>query len=442
MVHLRSRGQGTAASDGHAVNAPAPDDNDSSLAAFYRQMAPRERRTFWTCFSGWGLDALDFMIYPLVIGTITVMWQVEPGMAGLAVTVTLLTSAIGGWLAGYLADRIGRVRTLQITVGWFCLFSLVCAVTRNFDQLMIARGLLGFGFGGEWAAGAVLIGETVRPAYRGRAVGSVQSAWGVGWGAAVLLQAITFSLLPPHLAWRAMFAAGAVPAVMLIYARRYVHEPRIAEHALGAGSHHAQAPSLWEIFSGPRLRTTLLGALFVMGCQGGYYAISTWIPTFLKTERHLSVINSTGYLGFLIAGSIAGYLTGAWISDRFGRKTLFVSFSVIAIVAVLAYTQLTIGNDVMLWLGFPLGFFGSGYLAGVGPFLTELYPTRLRGSGQGFCYNFGRGMGALFPTLVGLFAKHLGLASAIAIFAVFAYALMLASVALLPETRGIALEDI
>ncbi|CAB3762196.1 Inner membrane metabolite transport protein YdjE [Paraburkholderia humisilvae] len=208
------------------------------------------------------------------------------------------------------------------------------------------------------------------------------------------------------------------------------------------GAQRAQRPSFFEIFSGPQLRTTVLGAIFVMGCQGGYYAISTWIPTFLKTERHLSVINSTGYLGFLIAGSIAGYLTGAWISDRFGRKTLFVSFAVVAIVSVLAYTQLTISNDVMLWLGFPLGFFGSGYLAGVGPFLTELYSTRLRGSGQGFCYNFGRGMGALFPTLVGVFSKHFGLATAIAIFTVLAYALMLASITLLPETRGIALEDV
>ncbi|MFC0397679.1 MFS transporter [Paraburkholderia rhizosphaerae] len=417
--------------------------NDTSLAAFYRQMSASERRAFWTCFFGWGLDALDFMIYPLVIGTITVMWHVEPGIAGLAVTVTLLTSAIGGWLAGYLADRIGRVRTLQITVGWFCFFSLVCALAQNFDQLLIARGLLGFGFGGEWAAGAVLIGETIRPAYRGRAVGSVQSAWGVGWGAAVLLQAIMFSLLPPHLAWRAMFAAGAIPALMLIYARRYVHEPRIAERARGTSADTpARAPSLFEIFSGPHLRTTVIGAIFVMGCQGGYYAISTWIPTFLKTERHLSVINSTGYLGLLIAGSVSGYLTGAWISDRFGRKTLFVSFAVIAIISVLAYTQLAISNDAMLWLGFPLGFFGSGYLAGVGPFLTELYPTRLRGSGQGFCYNFGRGMGALFPTLVGVFSKHFGLATAIAIFAVFAYALMLASVTLLPETRGMVLEDL
>ena len=140
-----------------------------------------------------------------------------PASAGLAGTVTLLASAIGGWLGGYLSDHIGRVRTLQITIIWFSLFSLVCAVVQNFEQLLIARAVLGLGFGGEWAAGAVLMGETIRPQYRGRAVGSVQSGWAVGWGLAVLSQAILFSLMPAETAWRWMFVIGALPALLVFY---------------------------------------------------------------------------------------------------------------------------------------------------------------------------------------------------------------------------------
>ena len=112
---------------------------DTSLLAFYRDMNLAERRTFWACAGGWALDGMDFMIYPLVIGTIIALWKVDPGTAGLAGTVTLLASAVGGWLGGYLADRIGRVRTLQLTILWFSFFSLVCAVVQNFDQLLIAR---------------------------------------------------------------------------------------------------------------------------------------------------------------------------------------------------------------------------------------------------------------------------------------------------------------
>ncbi len=413
-----------------------PSTTDHSLTGFYKVMNPKEKKTFWGCFMGWALDGMDFMIYPLVIGTIIALWQVDRGLAGLAVTGTLLASAIGGWVAGYMADRIGRVRTLQITILWFSSFSLVSAFAQDFNQLMVARALLGFGFGGEWAAGAVLMGETIRAEFRGRAVGSVQSAWAVGWGAAVVLQAITFSLLPEDLAWRAMFALGFLPALLLIYVRRHIEEPEIAKAARAQLAKEDKSPSILEIFKPELLKTTVLASLLTMGAQGGYYAITTWVPTFLKTERKLTVIGSTGYLSLLILGSFVGFLFGAWMADRYGRRKLFITFSIGAICLVLAYTQWEITNEMMLWLGFPLGFFASGYFSGLGAFLTELFPTRLRGSGQGFCYNFGRGMCALFPALVGYFSSQYGLAAAIAVFAVIAYGVFLAAALLLPETRG------
>jgi MFS family permease len=409
---------------------------DTSLLAFYRDMNLPERRTFWACAAGWALDGMDFMIYPLVVGTIIAMWKVDPGSAGLAGTVTLLASAIGGWLGGYLADRIGRVKTLQLTILWFSFFSLVSAFVQNFDQLIVARALLGLGFGGEWAAGAVLMGEAIRPQYRGRAVGSVQSGWAVGWGLAVLSQAILFSWLPPDVAWRWMFAIGALPALLVFYLRRYVTEPEISAATRVKQAASGHRPALWEIFSGPILKTTLLASLMVTGCQGGYYAITFWVPRFLTVERKLSVVSSTGYLAALIIGSFVGYLVGAWLADRIGRRNLFLTFSLGAIAVVLLYTQLPLTNEILWLLGFPLGFFASGYFSGVGAFLTELFPTRLRGSGQGFSYNFGRGIGALFPFLVGWLSSSTSLANAIAIFAVAAYCVFFIAAFALPETRG------
>jgi MFS family permease len=409
---------------------------DSSLLAFYRDMNEPERRTFWACAGGWALDGMDFMIYPLVIGTIITMWKVDAGTAGLAGTVTLLASAVGGWLGGYLADRIGRVKTLQLTILWFSVFSLVCAFVQNFDQLLIARAVLGLGFGGEWAAGAVLMGESIRAQYRGRAVGSVQSGWAVGWGFAVLAQALLFSYMPPEIAWRWMFAIGALPALLVFFLRRYVEEPEIAAATLARQNASGERPALHEIFSGPILKTTILASLAITGCQGGYYAITFWVPRFLTTERKLSVVSSTGYLAALIIGSFAGYLVGAWLADKIGRRNLFLYFSLGAIVVIVAYTQLPLTNEILWVLGFPLGFFASAYFSGVGAFLTELYPTRLRGSGQGFCYNFGRGIGALFPFLVGTLSSTTSLGNAIAIFAVLAYGLFFLAAFALPETRG------
>ena len=146
---------------------------DTSLTGFYRDMTAPERRTFWACFVGWALDAMDFMIYPLVIGTIIALWQVHRDTAGLAVTVTLLASAVGGWIAGYLSDRIGRVRTLQLTILWFSVFTLLCAFAQNFTQLMILRALLGPRLrrrvgGGRGADGRDHPGAVSRPGRRRR----------------------------------------------------------------------------------------------------------------------------------------------------------------------------------------------------------------------------------------------------------------------------------
>lgn len=413
----------------------APAD-DTSLTGFYSDMTPNERRTFWACFSGWALDGVDFMIYPLVLSTIIASWNVDRGLAGFAATLTLLASAAGGWLAGYFSDRIGRVRTLQITVIWFSIFTFLCAFAQDFTQLTIARALVGIGFGGEWAAGAVLMGETIRAEYRGRAVGSVQSAWAVGWGGAVLLQAIMFSFLEPDLAWRAMFLVGIIPALLVLYVRRFVDEPDLAVHARAREASSGARPSIFAIFGPGIVGTTILVSIMMAGAQGGYYAITTWLPTFLKVERGLTVINSTGYLAVLIAGSFIGYLFGAWFADRFGRRALFLTFSVGTALVIVMYTQIPISDTVMLILGFPLGFFASGYFSGLGPFLTELFPTRLRGSGQGFGYNFGRGVGALFPTAVGYLSGMMPLASAMCLFAVISYGVMFVAALLLPETVG------
>ncbi|ACA16427.1 major facilitator superfamily MFS_1 [Methylobacterium sp. 4-46] len=403
------------------------------------ELGTKEKRALGACVGGWALDAMDVQLYSFVIPTLIATWGVTRAEAGALGTAALLTSAIGGWLAGFLADRWGRVHTLQIAILWFAGFTFLSGLAQSFEQLFAARALMGLGFGGEWAAGAVLLGETIRPEHRGKALGTMQSGWALGWGAAALLYTLFFSLMPPETAWRALFFVGIAPALLVFVLRRYVEEPDVYRESQAKIAETGDKPSFFEIFRPPLLRITVLGALMGTGAQGGYFAVTTWLPTFLRTERGLSVLNSGGYLAVLIVGSFCGYLSGAYLADRIGRRATFLVFAIGAGVIVTTYTMVPFGNAAMLVLGFPLGFFASGVFSAMGAFFTEQFPTRVRGVGQGFAYNFGRAIGAIFPTLVGLLSASMPLGQAIGLFAAAAYATMAVAAFLLPETKGKAL---
>ena len=402
------------------------------MTRWYRDLDRRERRTLWACFGGWALDGLDVQLYSFVMPSLIVLWQISSTQAGLLATSALLASAVGGWLAGLAADRYGRVRVLQLTIAWFALFTFLAGFTQSFEQLLWVRALQGLGFGGEWAAGSVLMGEVIQARHRGRAVGTVQSAWAVGWAVAALLSTLALRLLPAAWAWRALFFMGLAPAAAVFFVRRFVDEPAVYVSDRAA----ATPPGIGAIFGHGLWRTTLLGSALAIGAQGGYYTITTWLPTFLRNERHFTVLTTGAYLAVIIAGSFAGYLTSAHLSDRIGRRRNFVVFAAGSLLVVLLYTQPLVSDRSMLLLGLPLGFFSSGIFSGMGPLYTELYPTLLRGSGQGFCYNVGRGIAAAFPTLVGALSATLSLRAAIGWFATGAYALVVVIALLLPETRG------
>jgi len=396
---------------------------------WYSGLDRNGRRTFWACFGGYALDAMDVQIYSFVVPVLIGLWGMTNTQAGLLATVTLILSAVGGWIAGLLADRIGRVRTLQITIAWFAVFTFLSGFTDSFGQLLVTRGLQGLGFGGEWAAGSVLMGEVIAARHRGKAVGFVQSSWSVGWGVAALAATASSLLLPKEYAWRVLFFLGLLPAFTIFVIRRLVPEPAVYTKA-------EAHPPLLAIFSPSFLSITARGCLLAIGAQGGYYAITTWLPTFLRTERHLSVLSTGSYLGVIITGSFCGYVISAYLNDSLGRRGTFLTFAVGSMVIVLSYTQLPISDGWMLVLGFPLGFFASGIFSGMGALFSELFPTELRGSGQGFCYNFGRGLAALFPALVGAASARLGLGVAVGLFAGGAYALVVIAALMLPETRG------
>ncbi len=404
------------------------------MFTWLKELSSRERKTLIATFGGWAVDAIDVMVYIYVIPTLIAVWGMSKTQAGFIITVTVLASAIGGWLAGILADKYGRVRILQLSILWFAFFTFLCGFTNSYEQLLVTRALQGLGFGGEWAVGAVLIGEMIRPEHRGKAVGTMQSGWAVGWGAANILYVLLYQLLPEALAWRAMFWVGILPALLVFYIRKNVKEPEVFNATKDKVAQ--QGGHFLEIFSPTLLRTTVLASMMTTGMMVGYYAVFTWLPTFLKTERGLSVMNTGWYTMVVIVGSFIGYLAAAYLSDLLGRKKTFFIFATGSAIIAVLYTLIPISNTMMLFLGFPLGFFVSGNFSGCGPFLTELFPSRVRGSGQGFVYNFGRGLSAFTAPIVGAMSSGMPLGQSIGIVAVIGFTVVILMVSLFPETRG------
>jgi MFS family permease len=404
------------------------------MVAWFTELSGNEKRTFWACFSGWALDALDTQMYALTIPTLIALWHISTGQAGVLGTAVLVMAAFGGWLAGLLSDRIGRVRVLQLTILWFSTFTCLSGFTNSFWQLLATRSLQGLGFGGEWAVGAVLISEAIRPGVRGRVVGAIQAGWAVGYGFALLLSTVLFTYLPDAYAWRVFFFMGFLPSLFVLWIRRNIKESAVFTEARRAA--RPQTARLWDIFRPGQVGTTCKASMLTTGIYGGNYVMITWLPAYLKMSLHLSVLNVGGYLAVNILGTFTGAFLNGFLADAIGRRKTFIVCACLQAITVATYTLAPISSSATFLLGFVLGNLQSGTAAGTGAFLAELFPTTIRGTAQGFCGNSGRAIGSVFPSLVGFLSVTLSLGVAMGVCACSAYTIVVIFALLLPETRG------
>ena len=406
------------------------------MFAWYRELSGVERRTFWACFTGWTMDAMDAQLFSFLIPTLMILWKVNSAQAGLLSTAALIATAVGGWLSGILADRYGRVRIMQTAIIWFAFFTLLAGFVQSYHQMIFIRMLQGIGFGGEWGAGAVLMGEMIRAEHRGKAVGCVQSGYGIGWMLATLLSTGAFIWLPPAYAWRVLLWIGALPAVLVIFIQRNVTEPPVFLEAKKLRAARGEAPSLLAIFHPSIVKTTILSSLLALGIIGAGSSIIPWLPTLLKTTKHMSVAGVGTFMMFITGGAFLGFIGSAYLTDKVGRRRNFLFFAAMSWLVTLSYMYLPLGHTALLLLSLPFGFFTQGSYASLGPYFTELFPTSIRAAGQSFSYNFGKGMGAFCVAGVGALAKNMPLGKAIGAVSLCAYLLAIAATFMLPETRG------
>jgi len=400
---------------------------------------------------GWVFDSMDATIYALVlhpalhdllarqareiVSQETIGWY-----GGIIFSIFLVGWAVGGVLFGVVADRIGRMRTLIFTILLYAIFTGMAALSSSWWQLAMYRFLTALGIGGEWAAGAALVAEVWPEDKRAKAAGVLQSAWAAGF-----FIAATVNLLMRNHGWRAIFVVGIAPAVVALLVRLWVKEPdrwlkaRVQEQQVGA----VRPGKLVQLFQPKLLRSTLAGSGLAFVAVFGLWGATNWAPTLVRSLPELQSKDSaviTSYVSYaammLNVGALAGYLSFGPLADRFGRRAIFALMCVGSLV-MLPLTFLTPRSYLAVIFLLPLlGFFNNGIFSGFAIYLPELYPTSIRATGAGFCFNVGRVLASTGPFLTGFLVIALGgfgrAASAIALI----YLVGLFILPFAPETRG------
>jgi MFS family permease len=397
-------------------------------------VTPAERRSLIAGGLGWMLDAMDVMLYSMVLAHLMRDLGMDKTTAGLLNSLTLFASAAGGFLFGFLADRIGRTRALMLSILIYSLSSGACGLSQTVVQLAMFRFLLGLGMGGEWTTGAALIAETWRAEHRGKALGIMQSSWAIG----EMLAAGIVGVVLPSFGWRAVFFVGILPALLVFWIRRDVPESQIW---LERGQ---QKPGSLRLLWRPDIRWKGVIATAMNACSMfGYWGLFTWIPAYLSLPveqggRGLGILQTTTWLIVMGVGKWLGYVLFGFFADSAGRRKAYVVY-LLAAAALVPLFGLAPSPSWLLVLGPFVAFFGTGFFSGFSALTSELFPTAIRATAMGLSYNIGRGFSALAPLIVGAVATRYSFFSAfLFLAAAFFLAAMLALA--LPETKGKALE--
>jgi MFS family permease len=387
-------------------------------------------RALFAAQLGWMLDAMDFLLFTFALVSIRKEFSLTNQQASLPIVLALVASAIGGIAFGRIADRLGRVRAMTISILLYSLATAGMATAQSLGQLIAWRVLVGLGMGGEWSCGSVLVAETWPAQHRAKAMGIMQSGWAIG----ALFAAGLSALVLERYGWRVLFLIGAAPAVAAFFIRRTVEEPELWRE-------RDRTPSRWsEIFSAQYRRRTLLATLVASSVLVAYWGVTSWLPAFLASPiaeggAGLTVTKSATWLIVLQLGAFFGYISFGWIADRIGRRPAFTLFMIAATIVVPIFAFGARSPMTLLLIGPLVGYFAHGYFSLFGAMLAELFPTRIRASAQGFCYNAGRLVSAAAPYAIGAAATKHGLGFSIAADASF-FALGAVLIWLLPETKG------
>ncbi|MDD7544349.1 MFS transporter [Actinobacillus porcinus] len=383
---------------------------------------------------GYAMDGFDLLILGFMLTAISADLGLTPAQGGSLVTWTLIGAVAGRIIFGALSDKYGRVRVLTWTIVLFAVFTGLCAIAQGYWDLLIYRTIAGIGLGGEFGIGMALAAEAWPARHRAKASSYVALGWQVG----VLAAALLTPLLLPVIGWRGMFLVGIFPAFVAWFLRARLHEPEVFTRKLEREK-PKQSPFRLLIKDSKTAKVSV-GIVVLTSVQNfGYYGIMIWLPNFLSKQLGFSLTKS----GLWTAVTICGMMAGIWIfgrlADKIGRKPSFLIFQAGAVISIIAYSQLT-DPTAMLFAGAALGAFVNGMMGGYGALMSEAYPTEARATAQNVLFNLGRAVGGFGPVVVGAIVSAYSFQIAIAFLATIYVLDMLATIFLIPELKGKALE--
>ncbi|MGJ3508775.1 MFS transporter [Enemella sp. A6] len=415
-------------------------DQEAATASgpWWRGRTKNQWRSFFAAFMGWALDVMDLMLFSMLITYVIAEFNSDRTVAGTIASFTLLASAAGGFIFGLIADRIGRTRSMVLSILCYSLGTVLCGLSTSMGMLLVFRIVVGLGVGGEWGAGAALVTETWPARVRGRVMAFVQSAFAVGY----ILAALIAAVFVPTLGWRWAFFFGVVPAALAWWIRRRTDEPQVWKDVkvrLTTGQ------ALKALFAN-HARYFWVGFAFTGAAMLGYWGLFTWIPNYLGTPveeggRGMDLLGSTMWIVIIQLGAWLGFVSFGFVADWVGRRWAFIIYFLVATVCVPVFIALEAPAAVLVF-GVVMGLFGTGFYSGFGPTFAEMFPTEIRAFAQSLIYNGARALSAVSPFVIGVASKTFGVGGALTITAGFYFLAAVIVFFFLPETRGTDLSEV
>ncbi len=428
------------------------DSPDLNRPGWFKQISRYQWLVLLACYAGGMFDGLDSSLFTISLKPAvselmqtqsTALISEKGAFIGLAF---LFGWTAGGLIFGMLGDRLGRVKALTLSILIYAVFTGLCGFAQTWWQLALFRFMTALGIGGELIVGTTLLAESWPERYRAKAVGVLTTAYQAG----VSLVGVA-SLALGQLSWRYLFFLGALPAVAVWFIRRHVDEPerwiKVDEkrRSLSAGDSAEGSSNFFQIFNRQHLRSTLVASAFTGALLIAYWASTFWIPTWVhQLLPDKNPVQEKSML-LLLQGvfAIAGSTVAGFMADQIGRRwTLFIANLGYLLTSVGMFMLTSTFTPALYAWSSVMGIFIGMNIGICYIYVPELFPTRLRATGTGFCFNMGRifaALGVVYSSqLIQLFSGSYARA-AMSVSFILIIGMMVSFLA--PETKGRALQD-